>query len=1054
VRLSFVCFILLLSSCCVPAQSPNGSIRGVVFDPDAKVIASAEVIVVNDATGVKYVTSTNSEGIYAVENLPPGPYRIQVSKFGFKGIIKPDIVLNVQDVATLNFTLPIGASSVTVTVEGGAPMLNTTNGSVSTVVDRQFVANMPLNGRSFQDLILLTPGVLTISPQSGGYLGQTGEFSVNGQRTESNYYTVDGVSASGGMYVGAAAPQTAGIAGSLPLQTSLGTSQALTSVDALQEFRVESSTYSAEFGRSPGGQFSFVTRSGTNQWHGSAFNYLRNSVFDANDWFSNYYGQSQAALRQNDFGGTLGGPIDIPKVYRGKDKSFFFLSYEGLRVVQPQAATVSYVPTVALRQSAPPALRSILDAFPIPNCAGPSSNCTNDLGNGLGDFIGTWSNPATLDSYSVRLDHSLKQKLKLSFRFSDTPSNVAARSGGNYVVPSVKTSTSLEVRTYTIGATSVISSRANEEFRLNLSTSRGSQLSDVTSGFGGGKPVDLWQSQGLSAATFPNAFLQFCLAFSSYVPCLNLGDLFARQKQWNVVDNFAYSVGRHQWKFGADYRRLTPQYSSSTPTTVYEYFSAAAVQANSVDYGQGQSYAAAYPLYRNFSGFAQDDWRVSARLNLSLGLRWEVNPAPTATKGGVPFSVRGDIDTPSSLALAPQGTALWQTGWHNFAPRVGGAYVARRDLGYETVLRGGFGVFYDTGQQLGSWGYLGPGFTATAYFGNLNGAPATFPVPVSQAAPAIVVPPQPPYGLLYAFPSDLQLPYTLQWNASVQQAIGKAQTLTVSYVGANGRRLLEQSTKNLSSSNANFTFGEFFQNGLTSDYNALQVQLQRRMSHGLQALASYTWSHSIDYGSFNADLPYQRGDSDFDVRHNLSMALSYELPKFATSKFLATVAGHWALDGRFTARSGFPVTLKGGFVTDPATGQFFFGGLNRVQGQPLYVYGSQYPGGRAINAAAFSLPPANEFGDAARNIARGFGASQFDIAVRKEFPIREWLKLQFRAEAFNILNHPNFGLVNSSFGSSLFGQATASLGQSLGILSPLYQMGGPRSMQFAVKLIF
>ena len=247
-------------------------------------------------------------------NIPPGNYRIQVSNSGFKTIIKPDIVIHVEDALAINFTLPIGAASEIVTVEGGAPLINTTDASVSTVVDRKYVENMPLNGRSFQDLVLLTPGVVTSSPQSGsGYIGEQGEFSVNGQRTESNYYSVDGVSANVGTVAGSPASFTPGVTGSLPIATALGTTQGLVSVDALQEFRVQSSSYSAEYGRNPGGQFSFVTRSGTNEWHGSAFDYLRNNAFDANDWFNDYDGLPKPAERQNDFGGTLGGPVAIPQ---------------------------------------------------------------------------------------------------------------------------------------------------------------------------------------------------------------------------------------------------------------------------------------------------------------------------------------------------------------------------------------------------------------------------------------------------------------------------------------------------------------------------------------------------------------------------------------------------------------------------------------------------------------------------------------------------------------------------------------------------------------------
>ena len=242
------------------AQSPNGTINGRVLDPSNKVIGGADILVINDVTGVKYSGKTNEDGIYVVPNLPPGPYRLQVSKVGFKTLIKPDIVLNIQDALSINFTLPIGAVFEIVTVEGGASMINTTDASVSTVIDQTYVKNMPLNGRSFQDLILLTPGTVTQTPQASGSasffgVGQTGEFSVNGQRTESNYYTVDGVSANVGAAAGGNMTQGAGASGSVPGATALGTTQALVSVDDLQEFRVQSSTYSAEYGRNPGGQF-------------------------------------------------------------------------------------------------------------------------------------------------------------------------------------------------------------------------------------------------------------------------------------------------------------------------------------------------------------------------------------------------------------------------------------------------------------------------------------------------------------------------------------------------------------------------------------------------------------------------------------------------------------------------------------------------------------------------------------------------------------------------------------------------------------------------------
>ena len=281
-RIAFVLACAVSLALPVAGQSPNGTINGRVVDPSNKVIVGADLLLINDATGVEYSGKTNDDGIYIVPNLPPGPYRLQVSKRGFKTLIKPDIVLNIQDALSINFTLPVGAAFEIVTVEGGASMVNTTDASVSTVVDQTYVKNMPLNGRSFQDLILLTPGVVTNSPQtsSGNVgLGQSGEFSVNGQRTESNYYTVDGVSANVGAAAGQFMTQFAGTSGSIASSTALGTTQALVSVDDLQELRVQSSSYSAEYGRNPGGQFAFETKSGTTQWHGTVYDYLRNNYF-------------------------------------------------------------------------------------------------------------------------------------------------------------------------------------------------------------------------------------------------------------------------------------------------------------------------------------------------------------------------------------------------------------------------------------------------------------------------------------------------------------------------------------------------------------------------------------------------------------------------------------------------------------------------------------------------------------------------------------------------------------------------------------------------------
>jgi hypothetical protein len=1057
-RLSFrvvPCRLLLLISLAASsalAQLETATVSGQVVDPSGLNVSGAQLKLVDIDRDTTTGTATNRSGLYTFPTVRPGRYRMEVIAAGFKVVNVTGMTVNVQDHLEQNFKLAVGSVSESVTVEAEAINVS---GAVSTVVDRNYVANMPLNGRSLQDLVLLTQGVIPNTPQTTPNLGFQGEFSVNGQRAESNYYTVDGVSANVGIVAGF--PGAASTSGSLPSATSLGTTQSLVALDALQEFRVQSSTSSAEFGRNPGGQFSFVTRSGSNVWHGTGFEYLRNGALDANNWFNNYYGLPQPALRQNDFGGTLGGPVEIPGLYAGKDRTFFFFSYEGLRLIQPQAATPNFVPDATLRANTTAPLSQVLNAFPVPNAP--------DLGGGVGQFIGAWSNPSQINSYSIRLDHEIQKGLKLMFRFSDTPSSSTTRGTGRANSPSMNSPARYETQTYTFGMTSLLSNRIGNDLRLNYS-SNNSVSSTKLESFGGAQAVNLAQLQGINTITNPAYNVAVALQLGAEAAGLSQGSASGIQRQWNVVDTVDVSLGRHQLRFGIDYRRLSPIVVPSNPFAFYFYGSETSVQTNSVDVAQGQSQAAAYPLYSNFSVFLQDEWRATPRLNLSMGLRWEVNPAPGVTRGTLPYTVQGAQDL-STMTLAPPGTPLWRTSWYNFAPRLGAAYVVRNIAGFETIVRGGGGLFFDTGQQLGSLGFQGPGVSAVSLFGGLFGIPAGFPALLAQVSPTIINPPVPPYtsANVWAFSPHLQLPYTLQWNLSVEQALGKSQYITVSYVGAHAARLLQQSQVTAGNFNPNFGTVFFNKNGLTSDYSALQMHFQRRLSHGLQSLASYTWSHSIDYGSFNFVVPYTRGNSDFDVGHNFSGALTYELPNTFENKLAGAMLHHWGLDGRFTARTAFPVPLvSGNIIVDPATGNTFSPNLDLIPGQPVYIFGSQCaavygngrgcPGGRAINPNAFSNPAPGESGNAPRNFARGFGTWQVDLAIRREFPIYERLKLQFRAEAFNVFNHPSFGVIDSTFGDPTFGQALSTLNSSLGVLNPLYQSGGPRSIQLALRLQF
>jgi hypothetical protein len=1051
-RSLFATLLLALPSVLL-AQSTSASLTGLVDDPSKALIPGATITAINTQTGEKASTMTNKEGQYVLPGLNPGTYRIEVDKPGFKGIIEAGLTLHVQDAVQINFHMALGSSSETVTVNASQININTTDGTVSTVIDQSYIANMPLNGRSFQDLILLTPGVVTNTPQAASSPGQTGEFSVNGQRTEENYYTVDGVSANVGVPNGSASVfLAAGFSGSLPPSTALGTTQGLTNVDALQEFRVQSSSYSAEYGRNPGGQFAFETKSGTSQPHGSLFDYMRNGAFDSADWFNGYFDIPYPEIHQNDFGGTFGAPVFIPRFYEKKDKTFFFVSFEGLRLLSPQPAAITYVPDMVARTTSAQALQPVLNAFTVANGV--------DLGGDVAEYIGSWSNPSQIDSTSVRLDHALNDKTRLFFRFSGSDSYAEARPSGNGGFPTNPSNPSKSyyaLRTYTLGENSAFSKNRANELRVNY-TSNAANSVTYLDGFGGAIPVNMEQAAGLlplgqGSVTF------YDFANPNYGLALNTAAVPSSQTQLNLVDTVSLVLGAHSVRFGVDYRRLMP-YQVFPRGGFWFYDTYAQLQTNTGD-AESFDYLPYHGLYTNFSAYAQDEWRATNRLNLSFGIRWDLNPPPGVTSGLMPYALTG-LDNPNTVTLAPYGTPLWHTTWFNLAPRLGAAYRLHTSPGRETVLRAGGGLFFDTAQQLGSAGAdIGPGTASYSAF-----LPGDYPE--LPQTPPITNPPTPPYaGNLYAFDPHLQMPYTLQWNASLQQALGSNQSLTMSYVGSHAARLLETNQVN-PTDNPDLNQYLLIGNGNSADYNSLQVQFQRKLSAGLTALASYTWSHCLDYGSTNIAYGYIRGNCSSDVRNNFNAAISYDVPSFAENRTFNALLSHWGVDNRVTARTAFPVDVGGDEVIGPYQ-QTYIQGISFVPGQPIYIYGANCtsvflaiqgvlpgqscPGGRGINPNAF-VQVNGSYGDVPRDSIRGFGAVELDTAVRRQFPIHERLALQFRAEAFNVLNHPNFGTINSGLGSNTFGLAQATLANSLGTLSPLYQMGGARSMQFALKLTF
>jgi Carboxypeptidase regulatory-like domain/TonB dependent receptor len=1059
------------------AQSETATVSGQVVDPSGLNVTGAQVKLVDIDRDTSTIVTTNNIGLYTFSSVKPGRYRMEVSAAGFRLVNVTGITANVQDHLEQNFKLVVGSISESMTVTADAYNVNTTDATVSTVVDRNFAENLPMNGRSFQALIELTPGVVLTSSNTS----DSGQFSVNGQRAASNYWTVDGVSANIGIGINGAGTPGNGLGGTLGSFSAQGGTNSLVSVDAMQEFRIQTSTYAPEFGRSPGGQISIVTRSGSNQFHGTAFDYLRNSVFDANDWFAGQQGLPKPGERQNDFGGVLGGPII-------KDRTFFFFSYEGQRLRLPKVALTS-VPDLNARQTAVPALQPFLNAFPL-----PSPNTADDVAEGIGEFNASYSNRSTLNAYSLRIDHSLRSNLSLFGRYNNSPSEIGQRGPGESPLSTIS-SIRISTQTATVGTAWLLSPNISIDSRFNYS--RVSAFgNDQQDNFGGAVP--------LAALPFPGSFTSQDGSFLFGISSLGQGSqqtvgLINRnlQRQINIVNSLFLQKGSHSLKFGVDFRRLTPFFDPPSYIQDALFADVPSAEKGILSYslvaGTGTSPTF---LFRNLGLYVQDTWRIVSRLTVTYGFRWDVDFVPQSLSGPSFPAVTGfNLNNLSNLALGPPGTPPYSTTYGNLAPRFGIAYRLLQSQDWQTVLRGGFGVFYDLASS-----EAGNSIETVSYpFGNEFIGGGTFPL-ASTSPPPIVTPSPNNPGVLFAFNPKLKLPYTLQWNLALEQTLGQKQAISVSYIGAAGRRLLQTATA--FQPNPSFLEAQLVTNAATSDYSASQVQFQRRLEHGLQALASYTWSHSIDTASAGSTAvgsnllsstfeAGNRGPSDFDIRNTFSAGVTYDIPAPRVNSFARAILDGWSTEDFFLARSSPPLSVLDFAFYEFENGFSAAVWPDVVPGQPFFLYGTQCanvleplepngeghfacPGGKGLNPAAFTDPPVNangiplRQGSLGRNALRAFGTTQWDFAIHRDFSIHESLKLQFRAEMFNVLNHPNFGPPNNDFLSPqsggpvpLFGLASQMLNNSLnsanqggGGFSALYQIGGPRSIQFALRLSF
>jgi hypothetical protein len=1039
------------------AQNESGTITGSVTDPTGAVVPHATVTIVDLGTNTARTMQTGSNGEYTFSTLRPSHYKIVVTAAGFKESLVGDMELHTQDKIAQNVTLSVGAPSDTVNVSAESTQLET-SAAVATTVEREFIENMPLNGRSFQALIALTPGNVTAKT----YYTSSGQFSIDGQRTDANYFSIDGVSANVGITQGSNVYLGSAGAGSSPATSNNGGYNNLVSVDDMQEYKIQTNSFDAEYGRSPGAQLSIVTRSGTNQFHGTAFEYIRNDLFDANTWYNNNEGLPRLAEKQNDFGGVFGGPL-------WHDKMFFFGSYEGLRLRVPESK-INIVPTTFARNQASAAVKPLLAGYSLPSAG------QDTAGQYTGQFFADFSNPSTLNATSVRLDYSPTSKLNLFIRGDYAPSSGAQHGAFDFYAASTYSSTTANVNTLTAGATYLLTPSLVNDFRFNISHAKGSTTVVPTTFGGATSPSSAYLFQ-----SNPNYNLDssvFSLFFNDSTTDYYVGnDATNRQRQLNYVDTLSWTRGAHNFKFGGDIRHLTPTNGYRPWDIGYDFDSVQSlVQTQIPVYASVDTTDTTElkPVFNDLSFFAQDAWQIKPRLTLNYGIRWDYDPPPSENSGH-PLYTATNLNDPANVALAPKGTALWKASKHNFAPRFGLSYEVHQNATFETVLRGGGGMFYGLGDAQGAQGTLGFPYSRSNY---IYGAAGEYPLTQAAAAP-IPFTLDPPYSFVFAFNPNLSDPRVYMWNVSLQQGLGQGRSIRVTYAANLGKDLLrnEMLTPAMGG-NANFQYLDVTTNSDHSNYNSMQVEFKQNPWKHLQILATYTWAHGLDNGSGVAlPVPYHTvyspsldyGDSDYDVHSTFSNAISYELPGTKDgSRLLHYVSNGWAADSLFRSNSASPI--------DITTGVYSYGLIwnstainqrpNVVPNKPFWVSDPTVPGGKKINAAAFSTP-AGDFsqGNLQRNTVRGFGVFQEDVALRREFPIHEGVSLLFRAEAFNVLNHPLFGDVGVNDGrniltSQYFGISSQTLASSLGGggadggFSSLYQIGAPRSLQFAMKLRF
>jgi hypothetical protein len=1085
------------------AQVASAELSGSVVDPTGSAIANAKIIATNTGTGRAHETVTSATGNFLIPLLPPGEYSVSAEASGFRKVVQRALTLQINQQANLDFKLEVGQVSDAVEVTAAAPLLQSEASSLGTVVNEKLVNQLPLNGRNFIQLATLSPGVNGVGfSASGTIMSGTRpddrrpgtEIFSNGNREGSNNFLFDGIDDNERLTL------------SIVLRPA---------VESVREFKIQTNLYSADVGRNSGAVVDVITKSGTNQLHGSLFEFLRNSAMDARNFFSPK-GTAFPSFRLNQFGGSLGGPIVLPKLYNGKNKTFFFVDYEGYRRASQQLL-LGNVPTERMRNGDFSETAGVYDPLTTranPNGAGfIRDRFAGDIipqnrwdpiaikmirayaaPTSAGRFNNYLANLVQRQDWNqgdVRVDHQISPRDNLFARWSiqntqtRVPSTFPATNIAGISTPvnladeaSFAGVSSTPVQHAVVSYAKVISPRLVNELRIGFNRFRLDYTADqFAPGAGLGNQLGVPNSN-----VTPNEQNLPIFSPANYIGIGQTRSLpiFRRENTFQYIDNLTFTAGKHTLKGGVDFRRRQLTIYQTNQGNGRFNFSPALTDSRQGPGGDSMAsfilgyantiahdYTLNWPGERGFElGFYfADDWRVSRKLTLNLGMRWDYfSPYSEVANRWANFNL-----TTAKIDVAGRNGVDKYAGVmpykRNFGPRFGFAY----QLLTHTVVRGGFGLFYNpTGSEGGSlrlFRQLPFGSTVTIQPGDINPGPRVSDgfaplVPVNFALA------DNPFGTVFAVDPKFRPSYAQQFNLTLEHEIAPWQMVVkTAAVGNLGRRLYNTYNANqpipgaaalntrrpyfnIAPSLADISY--FVTNGL-SNYYAFQLTVDKRFSKGLSAILGYTWAHAIDnvpleFGGGPAgplpqdprNLAAERGNSIIDMRHRLTLSYLAELPFGKGKAFLNYsgpvnwIIGGWQTNGILTMQTGLPFSP----VLQTST-------TNGTPSRADVIGSVTYPRTlqRWFDPSAFGTPALYTYGNAGRNIMFGPGRINWDASLFKNFVIKEQIRFEFRAEAFNVTNHPQFGLPNPNIGNAQVGQITSTV-------------GNPRQLQLGLRFQF